>query len=169
MKKARKRPDMRRLPDYIRRKKPESGTIPELFADRVLKMSILSFLILVLGIFSGIYTKSPGFICWSVLLGAALFFQALRLFYTAAKGEYETVEGTVMEITGRYTPGRFQKIKIVSPEGRETYLLLEKNVHLENGNGYRFYFNKKEGVLSGIRAVDAVLNTGSFYGYEKLG
>lgn len=159
---------MRRLPDYIRRKRTEPRTIPELFADRVLKMSILSFLILVLGIFSGIYTKSPGFICWSVLLGAALFFRALRLFYTAAKGEYETVEGTVLGITGRHTPGRFQKIKIVSLKGKETYLLLEKNVHLENGKGYRFYFNKKENVLSGIRAVDAVLNTDSFYGYEEI-
>lgn len=169
MKTARKWPSMRRLPDYIRRKKTEPGMIPELFADRVLKMSILSFLILVLGIFSGIYTKSPGFICWSVLLGAAVFFQTLRLLHTAAKGEYETVEGTVLEIAGRHTPGRFQKIKIVSLEGKETYLLLEKNVHLEKGKGYRFYFNKKVGVLSGIRAVDAVLNTGSFYGYEKLG
>lgn len=160
---------MRRLPDYIRRKKSESGTIPELFADRVLKMSILSFLILVLGIFVGIHTKSPGFICWSVLLGTVILCQAFRLLQTAAKGEYETVEGMVLKITGRHTPGRFQKIKIVSSKGKETYLLLEKNIHLENGQGYRFYFNKKSGVLSGIRAVDAVLNTGSFYGYEKLG
>lgn len=159
---------MQRLPNYICRKKAKLGTVPEVFADRVLKMSILSFLILVSGILSGIYTKSPGFICWSVVLGIIIFFQALRLLRTAVKGEYVTVEGAVLEITGRHTPGRFQKIKIVSQKGKEMYLLLEKNVHLERGKRYRFYFNKKEGVCSGIRAVDAILNTGFFYGYEEI-
>lgn len=166
MRKAGKWPVVRRLPEYIRRKETEPEPIPELFADRVLKLGILSFLIAGSGTFAGLRMKSPGFLLWSLLLGAFVMVQALCLLRIAVRKDYETVEGTVLEITGRYMPGRLMRVKISSLEGSETYLLLNKEIRLQTGKGYRFYFSKKQNVLSGIRSVDAAFNTGSFYGYE---
>lgn len=169
MKKGKKRRDTWHLPDCIRKKLFEYRDIPDIFADRVLKMSILSFLILLLGIFMGRQMESPGFILWSVILSIVIFVQALCLLYTALAGRYEVVEGTVLEITGRMPVGKFQKIKIGFTDGTGTELLLEKNIRIERGSRYRFYFSCGQNALSGIKTVDAALSTGSFFGLEKLG
>ncbi len=161
--------DAPQLPACIRKKKWDSCNIPGIFTDRILKLGILSFSILFLGSFMGIQMESPGFIFWSVVLGVEIFVQALWLLHTARTGGYEVVEGMVLEITARSPFKKFQKIKIGFADGAETDLLLEKNIHMEQGSRYRFYFRRRQDVLSGIKAVDAALSTGSFYGLEEIG
>lgn len=137
--------------------------------DRILKTSILSFLILLLGIFMGRELESPGYILWSVILSILIFIQALCLLHTAFSGGYEVVEGIVLESTGSLPFGKFQKVKIGFADGSETELLLGKNIRIEQGSCYRFYFSRRQDVLFGIKTVDAALSTGSFYGMEKIG
>lgn len=143
--------------------------IPPILTDRIRKMGILSFLFLLIGAFMGLQMKSPGFIIWSVILGAIVFMQAYRLQKDAESGNYETVEGIVLDAAQSFPGAKFQKIKISLREGGETVLLLEKRIRLEKGCQYRFYFRSRVNDLSGIGAVDAALNTGTFYGYEKTG
>lgn len=156
------------LPACIRKKKWDCRNIPGIFADRILKLGILSFSILLPGIFMGIQMGSPGFVFWSVILGIAVLAQAAFVLRTAITGNYEAVEGTVLMITGKYPVGRFRKIRIGFSDGGETVLLLDKNIPVEGGMQYRFYFSSRQNVLSGIKRVDAALSTGSFYGFEKL-
>lgn len=169
MKKMKKQQNTLQLPACAHRKPVKFRDIPGIFADRVLKVSILSFIILLFGSFMGIQMKSPGFILWSVILSAVLFIYTLCLLRTALSGNYEVVEGTVLEVTGKSPFWKFQKIKIGFADGKETELLLEKNIRMEQGSQYRFYFSIRQDVLSGIKTVDAALSTGSFYGMEKLG
>lgn len=160
--------DAQNLPSCIEGRKAGYSNMPVVFSDRILKLGILSFSVLLFGCFMGIQMKSRGFIFWSVILGAEIFAQALWLLHIAFTGRYEVVEGMVLEITGRSFFTKFQKIKIVFADERETELLLGKSVHMEKGSWYKFYFNSGQNVLSGIKTVDAALNTGSFYGLEKI-
>lgn len=160
---------LQKLPEYIHEKMLLFQDLPGIFTDRVLKMSILSFIILLFGMFMGIQMESIGFAFWSVLISAIVFVQALLLLHTAFSGNYEVVEGTVLEISGKNPLWKLRKIKVGFPDGGETVLLLEKSIPVEKGVRYRFYFNCRQDALSGIRTVDATLNTGSFYGFEKSG
>ncbi|EOS40066.1 hypothetical protein C808_01037 [Lachnospiraceae bacterium M18-1] len=46
---------------------------------------------------------------------------------------------------------------------------MDKQYRFRIGGRYRFYFNpKRQNVFSGIKGLDAILNTGSFYGAEEL-
>lgn len=169
MKKGKRPRQLERLPGYICEKVRLCQKLPGIFTDRVLKMSILSFFILLSGIVTGLQIKSRGFIFWSVIISAAIWIQALGILHTALLGNYEVVEGTVLEITGKNPLGKFQKVRVRFQDGGETVLLLEKELPLEKGIRYRFYFKCRQKALSGIRTIDAVLNTGSFYGFEKCG
>ena len=77
------------------------------------------------------------------------------------------IEGTVKETKGNNAAGRFQKIRITKTDGTETELLLGKEIRVQAGMAYRFYFSRQETALSGIKTLDAALNLGSFYGLEK--
>lgn len=156
------------LPACIRKKKWDCRNIPGIFTDRILKLCILSFSILLPGCFMGIQTESPKFVFWSVILGIAVFVRAVLLLHTAMTGTYETVEGVVLLITGKSPVGKFRKIKVGFSNGGETVLLLDKSIPVETGSCYRFYFSSRQDVLSGIKTVDAALSTGSFYGLEKI-
>jgi len=157
-----------KLPACIRRKRWDFRNIPGIFADRVLKLGILSFSMLLLGIFMGIQMQSPGYAFWSVILSLIVFVQAVLLLRTAKNGNYEVVEGTILLITGKHPVGRFRKVRIGCLNGSETVLLLDKSIPVEMGSHYRFYFNSRQHALSGIKTVDAALSTGSFYGFEKI-
>lgn len=54
------------------------------------------------------------------------------------------------------------------PAGRQSELLLDKNVKVLEGKRYRFYFGINEKKLVGIRRVDAALNNGTFLGNEEI-
>ena len=54
-------------------------------------------------------------------------------------------------------------------EGQAVQLLMDKQYRFRIGGRYRFYFNpKRQNVFSGIKGLDAILNTGSFYGAEEV-
>lgn len=152
----------------VRRIFERMQTIPAIFADRIQKLGILSLFFLIFGIFFGIRWQSAGFLIWSVFLSAAVGIQAWMVFRDAVKDRYETVTGTVEEIK-KWMPGQFQKIRICQKNGSYTELLLGKRFSVEQGKRYRFYFKQKKNVLLGIRQVDAVLDTGSFFGVEEIG
>lgn len=156
-----------KLPACIRKKR-NFRNIPGIFTDRILKLGILSFSILVAGCFMGLQMESTVFVCWSVILSMIVFAQAVLLLHTAMTGNYEVVEGTILLITGKHPVGRFRKVKIGCSNGSETVLLLDKSIPVEMGSHYRFYFNSRQDALSGIKTVDAALSTSSFYGFEKI-
>lgn len=142
-------------------------TIPDIFADRIQKLGILSLFFLIFGMVFGIRWSSAGFFLWSAFLSAAVGFQAWMVFRDAVKGRYETVTGTVEEVKKRM-PGQLQKLRIRQKDGAYTELLLSKKISVEHGKRYRFYFRKKNNALLGIKQVDAIFNTGSFFGLEEV-
>ncbi len=168
MKKWRRQSYRRKLPGYIREKIKSCQDLPGVFKDRVLRLGILSFLILLFGIFMGNRMESLRYVLWSVIISMIVLIQALRVLQAGLLGNYEVVEGTVLEIYGKLPLGKFYKVKIRSPDGGETTLLLEKSVPVEKGVRYRFYFNCRKEALSGIETVDAAWNLGSFYGFEQV-
>ncbi|WP_283683458.1 hypothetical protein [Parablautia sp. Marseille-Q6255] len=141
--------------------------IPTIFLDRIQKLGILSLFFLISGIFFGIRWQNAGFFVWSVFLSVAVGIQALVVFRDAVKGRYEMVTGIVEEIK-KGMPGQFQNLKVCQKDGSYTELLLSKKLSVEQGKRYRFYFREKNKTLLGIRQVDAMFDTGSFLGLEKI-
>lgn len=142
---------------------------PVVLKDRILKTVILSFLILFLGIHMGKGLGEGGYIFWSAVLSLFCVYKAYSLFALAEKKDYETVEGVVFRIQGRYRFGKVYKVHVRQADGRCTTLLIDKDRRCQVGKRYRFYFRRtKEAVLSGMDGLDAVLNADSFYGFEEL-
>ena len=125
--------------------------IPDFFKDRIQRYGILSLFILLFGSFMGTWMKDKNLI-----------------FRTADKKTYEIVEGLVTGIDGKNPFARLRKIRVSDPAGRQSELLLDKNVKVLEGKRYRFYFGINEKKLVGIRRVDAALNNGTFLGNEEI-
>ena len=77
------------------------------------------------------------------------------------------MEGLVTGIDGKNPFARLRKIRVSDPTGRQSELLLDKNVKVLEGKRYRFYFGINEKKLVGIRRVDAALNNGTFFGKRR--
>ena len=161
--------NMQRLLEWICKKCAPKRDIPVAFKDGVLKLSILSLFFLLLGIFMGRVMESPRFLFWTVILSLLFFGKSIWLVHIASSGKYEMIEGTDKETKGKNAVGRLQKIRITKTDGTETELLLGKEIRVQAGMAYRFYFSRQETALSGIKTLDAALNLGSFYGLEKAG
>ena len=97
-----------------------------------------------------------------------LIYRTYLIFRTADKKTYEIVEGLVTGIDGKNPFARLRKIQVSDPAGRQSELLLDKNVKVLEGKRYRFYFGINEKKLVGIRRVDAALNNGTFLGNEEI-
>lgn len=132
------------------------------------RYGILSLFILLFGSFMGTWMKDKTFIFWSFLLGIIGFIRTYLIFRTADKKTYEIVEGLVTGIDGKNPFARLRKIRVSDPAGRQSELLLDKNVKVLEGKRYRFYFGINEKKLVGIRRVDAALNNGTFLGNEEI-
>lgn len=143
-------------------------SIPPVLADRTLKISALSFLILFFGCYMGKQMETPHFLICSIAISIYGFTQAIRLLRLAEKKDYETIIGTIYEMKGRHLPGRTYRVSIRLEDGKVTQLLMDKRHKFQAGKKYRFYFNKKQDVLTGIKNVDAMLNVESFYGFEEM-
>ena len=74
----------------------------------------------------------------------------------------------VTGIDGKNPFARLRKIRVSDPTGRQSELLLDKNVKVLEGKRSRFYFGINEKKLVGIRRVDAALNNGTFLGNEEI-
>lgn len=159
---------IKNLPMHLQKKISTYQKIPKVFADRIQKMSILSFFILFSGSFMGVQMKSIRYIFWSVCISGMVFAQTLFLLYIALNGRYEVVEGIVLEILEKYPFRKMKKIRLRLFEGGETFLLLERHTVIEIGVKYRFYFKCSKGPCTGIKSVDTASNIGSFYGFEKI-
>lgn len=142
--------------------------IPDFFKDRIQRYGILSLFILLFGSFMGTWMKDKTFIFWSFLLGIIGFIRTYLIFRTADKKTYEIVEGLVTGIDGKNPFARLRKIRVSDPAGRQSELLLDKNVKVLEGKRYRFYFGINEKKLVGICRVDAALNNGTFLGNEEI-
>ena len=102
----------------------------------------------------GTWMKDKTFIFWSFLLGIIGFIRTYLIFRTADKKTYEIVEGLVTGIDGKIPFARLRKIRVSDPAGRQSELLLDKNVKVLEGKRYRFYFGINEKKLVGIRRKD---------------
>ncbi|MCI7169770.1 MAG: hypothetical protein SPF19_11290 [Oliverpabstia sp.] len=163
-----KKKKMARLVERISKKMESIQTMPSALADRILKFGILSFCILFFGCYMGIRMDSLNFVFWSIAISVFGFFRAGRLLWLAERQEYDTVEGTVYEIKGKHSLGRMYRIGLQLENGQTTQLLMDKRQRFQIGKRYRFYFNKKQEVLSGIKKLDVMLNVNSFYGFEEV-
>lgn len=142
--------------------------VPEVFVDKITKFSILSFLVLIIGCYAGIHVNSFRFFCWSVVISAYCAIKAFQLLWFAEKGEYDMLEGTVTEIKGKHSPGRCCMVRLQLDDGAVTRLLIDKKQRIHMERKYRLYFSRKQGILSGIKSLDVILNVGSFYGFEEI-
>ena len=159
----------KRLVSYMGQRIEGFQSIPAVLMDRACKRSALSFLALLLGVHTGRQAGSPGLILWSA--GICLFgmVHAGHLLRCGERQDYEIVEGVVYEQKGRHSPGRVYQVGVRLREGQAVQLLMDKQYRFRIGGTYRFYFNpKRQNVFSGIKGLDAMLNTGSFYGAEEL-
>ena len=154
--------------ERLTRKLEAVQAVPVVFVDRALKYGLLSLFVSFAGCYAGNRMSSLNFVCCSVAIGAYCAARALRLLRLAEKRDYDVLEGTVSGIKGKHSPGRAYVVWLRLDGGAAARLLMDKNQRLEAGRRYRFYFSKKRGFLSGIRGLDAALNTGSLYGVEEL-
>ncbi|RRK32120.1 hypothetical protein EBB54_12620 [Schaedlerella arabinosiphila] len=169
MHKKKKSKKMEDLVSYVSQQLEGIQSIPSVLADRALKIGALSFFALFLGSYMGRQMGSASFIFWSVELCIFGLFYSFRLLRCGEKREYETVEGMVYEVKGRYSIGRVCKVGVRMEDGRMVRLLMDKRYRFRIGKTYRFYFHKdKQNVLTGMKNLDAALNIGSFYGVEEL-
>ena len=80
-----------------------------------------------------------------LVLGGFIFAASLvlgsSLWRTAARGQYEVVEGICAGVS---TPmlRRYRKIQLIDEQGAERTLLLSKTAKFQIGARYRFYFQK---------------------------
>lgn len=106
-----------------------------------------------------------------LVLGGFIFAASLvlgiGLWNTAARGQYEVVEGICAGVS---TPmlRRYRKIQLIDEQGAERTLLLSKTAKFQIGTRYRFYFQKGSRPTVGNDYLDAALSTNSFLGYEAL-
>lgn len=106
-----------------------------------------------------------------LVLGGFIFAASLvlgiSLWRTAARGQYEVVEGICAGVS---TPmlHRYRKIQLIDEQGAERTLLLSKTAKFQIGTRYRFYFQKGSRPAVGNDYLDAALSTNSFLGYEAL-
>ena len=107
--------------------------IPDFFKDRIQRYGILSLFILLFGSFMGTWMKDKTFIFWSFLLGIIGFIRTYLIFRTADKKTYEIVEGLVTGIDGKNPLARLRRIRVSDPAGRQSELLLDKNVKVLEG------------------------------------
>ena len=106
-----------------------------------------------------------------LVLGGLIFAASLvlgsSLWGTAARGQYEVVEGICASVS---TPmlRRYRKIQLIDEQGAERTLLLSKTAKFQIGARYRFYFQKGSRPAVGNDYLDTALSTNSFLGYEVL-
>lgn len=132
-----------RIADYINQRMEGFSKVPNVLADRALKIGALSFLALFLGSYMGRQMDSASFIAWSVVMWLSGIGYAFHLLRCGEKKEYETIEGTVYEIKGKRIPGRVCKVGIRLSDGKQTVLLMDKKHQFTIGKKYRFYLESK--------------------------
>lgn len=103
----------------------------------------------------------------SALLALFTTVRCIIFYHAIAGGGYETVEGVCVGI--RRTPLRqLQTIRLMTMDGVEQTLSLDKRTHLRIGNRYRVYFRHAQtqgGAIfpQGLQAQDQLM------GFEDLG
>lgn len=106
-----------------------------------------------------------------LVLGGLIFAASLvlgsSLWRTAARGQYEVVEGICAGVSSPMLR-RYRKIQLIDEQGAERTLLLSKTAKFQIGARYRFYFQKGSRPAVGNDYLDAALSTNSFLGYEAL-
>lgn len=146
----------------------DAEKFPIVFKDRMLKSGLLSFLIAVTGTFMGIQFRETYFIVFTWILTIFHLYQAWNMLRICKNKNYEMLEGIVVGIKGRHSLGRTYRITIQESNGQHIELMMDKRNKFTIGCRYRFYFNNKDAVQSGIKKLDAVLNINSFYGVEEI-
>lgn len=101
------------------------------------------------------------------ILSLCCMFRSKSFWILLATKDYETAEGICTGITSLPFQ-RCRKIHLLSENGAEFTLLLDRNARIYIGMPYRFYFQKNARPFLGNAYLDASLSAGSFLGYEEL-
>ena len=80
-----------RIADYINQRMEGFSKVPNVLADRALKIGALSFLALFLGSYMGRQMDSASFIAWSVVMCLSGIGYAFHLLWCGGKKEYEKI------------------------------------------------------------------------------
>ena len=116
---------------------------------------------------AGIASIAVSLVIFTVTADRILLVLGSSLWRTAARGQYEVVEGICAGVS---TPmlRRYRKIQLIDEQGAERTLLLSKTAKFQIGARYRFYFQKGSRPAVGNDYLDTALSTNSFLGYEVL-
>lgn len=103
----------------------------------------------------------------SLILALYTFLRCASVYRIASSGSYETVEGVCVEIK-RKVLQKQQSVRLMSLDGVEHSLTLDRQMRLRLGNHYRFYFKPSDAAGMGslpqnLRPQDQLL------GLEDLG
>lgn len=105
-------------------------------------------------------------------LGGLIFifclFRGVTLWRIVTRQNYEIISGVCVG-AGSLPLQRYRKVRILDENGKESTLLLNKQVRINIGVRYCFYFQKYRPPVFGNEYLDASLSTDTFLGYEELG
>lgn len=105
----------------------------------------------------------------SFSLALFTFLRCLSIYRVVSSGAYEVVEGVCVELKHK-TFQKQQNVLLMSLDGVEHRLTLDKRTHLRIGNRYRFYFKPADtayvdGLPQSLRPQDLLLGMEDLGGY----
>ncbi len=100
-----------------------------------------------------------------IICGCCLF-RSTGLLIVILRRDYETVMGICAAVSSQPLR-RYHKIELVDGQGNTTALFLGKQVRIEPGGYYCFYFRKAARPSLGSGYLDAALSTDLFLGYDS--
>lgn len=107
------------------------------------------------------------FLALSLALALFTLLRCVSVYRIASNSAYETVEGVCVEVRRRPFRNQ-QRVRLMSLDGVEHALMLDKQTRLRIGNQYRFYFAPS--AASGMDGLPTVLQPQDLLlGMEDLG
>ena len=140
-------------------------SFPSPLKRKILLTSLVGTSCLLVGIAFTIFAKDTMMLLLSIAVCTFSLYKAFAMFRTAAKKDYEVVEGICTAIVPKLL-NKFRKVKITDDDGNETTLLLAKQSKITIGERYKFYFKKTTRVTLGNEYFDSALSSDCFLGYE---
>lgn len=142
-------------------------SFPAPLKRKMLLTTLVGISCLLVGVSLSIFAKDTMMLLLSIAVCAFSFYKAFMMFRTAAKKDYEVVEGTCTAIVPKLL-NKFRKVKITDNDGNETTLFLAKQSKITIGEHYKFYFKKTTRVTIGNEYFDSALASDCFLGYEAI-
>lgn len=134
---------------------------------KMILSALIGVICLLIGVIISFYTKDKMMLCLSIAVFIFSIMKALNMYKIITEKKYEIIKGTCIGIIPRPLR-KLRKIQIIDDDGNEISLLLNKQMKLNLGEKYCFYFKEIHHISSGNNYLDSMLTSDSFLGYELL-